>query len=147
MPLNRFVHDFINLDPAAYAKKRFRRFHYGTIFTGGILFAYATTDRRIGRDEWYSRPDLKVFPAMVAKEDMDVTERTAYESKYQSYRNKEWAQDKKNRTWYRLFFPLDADYSVNKNPYAHTHKDNVYNPYQNYYATIGTNHFRHHLNE
>jgi len=80
--MNRFVHDFINLDPSAYAKKRFRRFHFATIFTGGVLFAYATTDRRIGRDEWYSRPDLKVFPAMVPREDMDITERTAYESKY-----------------------------------------------------------------
>ncbi len=77
---------------------------------------------------------------------MDITERTMMEAHYQSFRNKEYANDKKHRTWYRLFFPNDADYSVKRNPYHQTHKDNVYNPANNYYPTIGT-HFRSHVNE
>ncbi len=99
------------------------------------------------RDEWYTRPDLKAFKAMVPKEQLDVTERAAYEAHYQSYRNKVYADGKKNRSWYRLLFPLSADYSVNRNPWATNHKNDVYTPTNNYYATIGTNHFRHHLNE
>ncbi len=98
-------------------------------------------------DAWYTRPDHKPFPAMVAREDMDIGERQIYETHYQSYRNQRYKEDKKNRTWYRLFFPLNADYSVNRNPHAQTHRENLYNGYNNYYATPGTNHFRHHLNE
>jgi hypothetical protein len=134
IPMNRYLTDFINLDPSSYAKKRFRRFFIGTCMVGGVFFAFMTTDSRQMRDEWYNRPDLKPFKAMVAQDDLDVTERTAYEAHYQSFRNKRWAEEKKNRTWYRLFFPLDADYSVNRNPWANTHKENVYNPYNNYFA-------------
>lgn len=98
------------------------------------------------RDAWYQRPDLKPYPAMVPKEELDVTERTMLESHYQSFRNKEFANEKKHRTWYRLFFPNDADWSVTRNPYSSTHRENVYNPYNNYYAVAGKN-YRHHTNE
>jgi hypothetical protein len=40
-----------------------------------------------------------------------------------------YKQEKKKSAWYRLFYPLDADYNVKENPWAHNHKDNVYNPY------------------
>jgi hypothetical protein len=66
VPINRYLTDFINLDPASYARRRFRRFFFATCMTGGIAFAYLTTDRRQTRDEWYNRPDLKPFKAMVA---------------------------------------------------------------------------------
>jgi len=81
-PVQRFVHDFIDLDPSALARKKFRRSFMLTAFTVGVIFAYATTDGRQQRDSWYSRPDLKPFKAMVAQEEMDVTERTAYEAHY-----------------------------------------------------------------
>ena len=84
---------------------------------------------------------------MVPKEEMDVTERTAYEAHYQSFRNKEYKQGKKKTAWYRLFFPLDADYNTQKNPYAENHRHNVYNPSNGYYARVGTSHFRDHMND
>jgi hypothetical protein len=84
---------------------------------------------------------------MVPKEEMSTTERTMYESTYTSWRNKKYADDKKHRSWYRLFFPLDADYTTDRNPYAQTHRHNVYNPANNYYARPGTNHFREHVND
>lgn len=84
---------------------------------------------------------------MVAKEDMDAAERLVYETHYQSYRNERYKEEKKHRSWYRLFFPLKADYSVDRNPFVATNKENLYYPDNNYYATIGTNHYRHHLNE
>jgi hypothetical protein len=54
---------------------------------------------------------------MVPRESMDVTERTMMNTHYQSFRNKQYAEDKKNRTWYRLFFPNDAKFDVKENPY------------------------------
>ena len=83
---------------------------------------------------------------MVPKEELDITQKTALEAHYQDYRNKTYAEEKKTRTWYRLFFPNDADYSVKANPYSQTHRENVYNPANGYYALPGTT-LRHHVNE
>ncbi len=44
IPYQHFKHDFIDLDPALYARKRFRFFFAATVLTGGLLFAFATTD-------------------------------------------------------------------------------------------------------
>ena len=83
---------------------------------------------------------------MVAKDDIDITEKTALAAHYQSYRNKKYKEDKKTRTWYRLFFPTLADYSVKHNPYAQTNVENIYNPTNGFYAST-TNHFRDHYQE
>lgn len=146
VPLNRYVHDFVNVDPGHYSRKMFRWYHFGACIAGGLAFAYWSMDQNHRIDPWYQRPDFKPFPAMVPKESMDITERTAYETHYQSFRNKQWAETKKTRTWYRLFFPNDADYSVKENPYSQTHRENIYNPNNNFYANH-TNHFRHHHNQ
>ena len=98
------------------------------------------------RDDWYMRPDMRPYPAMVPKEEMDITEKTMRMAHYQSFRNEEYKKDKKHGTWYRLFFPNDADYSVTRNPSSQTHRENVYNPANNYYARPNNN-LRHHLNE
>lgn len=144
---NRYIHDFPNLEPTLGARKTFRFWFFGLSVLGGVVFATYTIDDRLLRDAWFSRPDLRPFPAMVPKEEMDITERTMYETHYQSWRNKAHKENVKHRTWYRILFPLDADYSVNRNPYAQTHRENVYNGYNNYYAKVGSNHFRHHVNE
>lgn len=112
VPYQRIVHDFPNLEPTHYARKVFRTYSLVTCVLGGIAFAYLTVDQAQMRDSWYDRPDLKPFKAMVPKEEMDITERTAYEAHYNTFRQKMNAQDKKKRAWYRLFFPLDADYRV-----------------------------------
>jgi hypothetical protein len=147
VPYQRFVHDFPNVEPAALARKTFRWWFIGTCVAGGLLFANYTVSKDQQCDSWYTRPDLKPFPAMVPFEELDVTQKTALQAHYQSYRNKEYKEGKKTRAWYRLFFPNDANYSVKSNPYAHTHRENVYNPNNQYFAKVGTNHFRQHLNE
>jgi hypothetical protein len=48
----------------------------------GVTFAYLTTDSSQKNNIWFNRPDLKPFPAMVAKDTMDVTERTMLEAHY-----------------------------------------------------------------
>jgi hypothetical protein len=117
------------------------------VVAGGALFATFSLDDRLLTDAWYSRPDLRPFPAMVPKETMSITEKTMYEAHYQTWRTREHREGLKHRTWYRLFFPNDADYSVDRNPHALTHRNNVYNPANTYYSRVGSNHFRDHLNE
>jgi hypothetical protein len=145
VPFQRFVHDFPVVEPSAQARKSFNWGFRMTILTGGLLFAYLTTDSRYVHNVWYSRPDLKPFPAMVPQTE-DITQKTALYSHYQSNRNSNNKTDMKRKTWYRLLFPLDADYSVKENPYAYHSRDDVYNPKNGFYASP-TNHFRDHVNE
>ena len=78
VPMNRFKHDFINLDPTAYARRVFRFNFILTCSAGGLLFAYMTTRGDLIHDEWYSRPDLKPFPAMVPQEALTDSEKIIF---------------------------------------------------------------------
>lgn len=82
VPYNRFVPDFPNLEPTRMAKRTFRKWHLLTCAFGGAITAYLTVDERQKVDAWYSRPDLKPFKAMVAKEDLDPQEKLVYETHY-----------------------------------------------------------------
>jgi hypothetical protein len=82
VPLNRFVHDFINLEPSRASRMAFRNYFTLTMVVSGVTFAYLTTDSSQKNNIWFNRPDLKPFPAMVAKDTMDVTERTMLEAHY-----------------------------------------------------------------
>ena len=47
----------------------------------GYIFARKVTDYTISRsNEWYNRPDLKPFPAMVKQDEGDITRRTMEEA-------------------------------------------------------------------
>ena len=46
VPIQRFVHDFVNVDPTRTARRTFRFWWFSTMAVGGILFAYMTTDDR-----------------------------------------------------------------------------------------------------
>jgi len=82
VPLNNFVYDFVNLEPSRISRKRFRTAFWATLFMGGVLFAYLTTDASMLKNHWQNRPDLRAFPAMVPKDTMDITERTSLEVHY-----------------------------------------------------------------
>jgi hypothetical protein len=82
VPYRRFVNDFYNLDPGYVAKKNFRWYFAVTCIVGGFLFASFTLSKNQMNDPWYSRPDLRPFPAMVPKESMELNEREAYEAHY-----------------------------------------------------------------
>lgn len=147
MPFARWKWDFVDLEPAGFSRRVFRLYAFATCFAGGLLFAYFTVNPMQMRDSWYDRPDLKPFKAMVPKEEMSIAERTAYESHYQSFRNRRYKSEKKKTAWYRVFFPGGADWTMQENPYTKTHRDNVYNPAKGYYPTISTHHFRDHVND
>jgi hypothetical protein len=146
VPFQRFIHDFPIVEPTYMARRSFDWGFRLTCISGGLMFAFMTTDKRQMSNPWYNRPDLKPYPAMVPQKDLDITQKTALFAHYQSNRNTSYSSDVKRRTWYRVLFPNDADYSVKENPYSQYHKDDIYNPANGYYSSP-TNHFRDHVNE
>jgi hypothetical protein len=88
VPLQKYLHDFYNLDPTYYSRKIFRRNFFLTCTACGVGFAYFTVENK-NKNPWYSRPDTKPFPAMVAKDHLDINEKQMYESQYKSYNQEE----------------------------------------------------------
>ena len=74
VPLQKYLHDFYNLDPAFHARRVFRRTFFVTCSLGGIGFAYLTVENK-NKNPWYSRPDTKPFPAMVPKDHLERNEK------------------------------------------------------------------------
>lgn len=87
-PVQRFVDDFPNVEPSRHARKTFFFWSVGTAVVLGYLLAkvHANTSKTI--NEWYNRPDLKPYPAMVDESYLDrgVTWKTMMEKLYPSYR-------------------------------------------------------------
>lgn len=118
------------------------------MFTGGFLFAKYTIDDKIMRNEWFNRPDLKPYPAMTPPELRDPEEKRIMETFYHEFRQKKKIEDRKKTSWYRLLWPLSADYKIKENPYVvnNLHPQDVFNPETGFYTTI-TNRFRDHENK
>jgi hypothetical protein len=148
VPYNRLVHDFVNLDPAYHARRLFRTRFFAYSAFGGICFAYYFTGRYPIRNEWYSRPDYKPFPAMVPQDSLSPSDQVIMETYYSKYRQEKKKADKRNSTWYRVLFPNDALYETDRNPYVGPAGKSVYNPYNSRYASItSTGHFNQHHND
>ena len=82
---------------------------------------------------------------MVAQE-TDITDHTAREAHYHEYRTAYKKEERKKSAWYRLFFPLAADYNMKENPYARYNHEDIYDPKTGYYSTT-TNRFRDHYQD
>jgi hypothetical protein len=97
-------------------------------------------------NEWYNRPDLKPYPAMVKNErkTRDITAETMKTTLYAAEKKKQAEANRKKSAWYRYFFTLDADFEVRENPYAHYHKRDIFNSKTSLY-TSPTNDFHEHL--
>ena len=91
VPYPKYAYDFVNLDPGHFTRKQFRYYFIGICFVGGYLFASWSVDTNVMKDPWFTRPDLKPFPAMVPKEELDVTEKSMLEAHYQTFRNQQYA--------------------------------------------------------
>ena len=65
----------------------------------------------------YSRPDFKPKAAMVKDTDM-LYDQQSVDQINALYRGRRDPEDTKKGTLYRFFFPLDANYGVNKNPWG-----------------------------
>ena len=66
VPMQWYKHDFINVQPGAFARRQFRLFSFGSSALMGFLLAYTFVDRDGWRsDKWKNRPDMRPYPAMV----------------------------------------------------------------------------------
>lgn len=115
----KFNHIFTDLRPTAMSSKRFNYgFYFSLIFMSGT-WAYYKTDRSYMSNEWYTRPDLKPFKAMVklTPEEEAVQQHlrnTVSLSGGYEFRQ----QERKKSAFYRLLFPYTADYNLKSNPVA-----------------------------
>jgi len=72
-------------------------------------------------NEWYNRPDLKPFAAMV-DQPSDLTTRTMLEAQY----NSKQGTPAKQSALYRYFLARNADFTIKENPYENAHRDDVW---------------------
>ena len=141
VPLNRQIHDFPNVDPGTVARKNFRWYAFGSALLMGYCSARYVTDPTMrSSNTWYSRPDLKPYPAMVAKPENDVTRDTMEKD---LYINKQGSSIKSS-PFYRYFFARDADFTIKENPFDKYHKDDIWDHRKGHYATYGNNFGEHH---
>lgn len=69
VPQQRFIHDFPNVEPTRAATKAFRTASFWSATLFGFLVALNVSDHRKVENEFYNRPDLKPYPAMVERTD------------------------------------------------------------------------------
>ena len=65
VPIQRWVHDWPNVNPTRTTWKFFRRYSGCTMIVAGYIFARTYTDDSPMKNEYYTRPDLKQKAAMV----------------------------------------------------------------------------------
>ena len=139
VPLNRHVHDFPNVDPGFVARKWFRFYAFGSSTVAGFIFARAITDpTRRTSNQWYNRPDLKPYPAMVAQPERDITRETMERDLYGK------GSEGKKSPIYRYFFPRDADFTIKENPYTNANREDIWDHRKAQYPTYGNNFGAHH---
>jgi hypothetical protein len=145
VPVQRFVEDWPNVEPARHARRVFAFWSIGSSLVFGYCFAKFCCNPMFTQNEWYNRPDLKPFAAMVEKpKGRDITEETMKTSLYAAEKKKQAKANMKKSAWYRYFFTLDADFEVKENPYAHYSKQDIYNTKNSRYATYTNDFYEHH---
>ena len=142
--LNRFVHDFPNVEPGRTSRIFFRWYSVGSSVAFGYLFAKFTTDQNEScvSNEWYNRPDLKPFPAMVQQEENDHMRRTMEQAQYMKQYNAKTSW--KETPLYRFFMARDADFTIKDNPYQKLHPEDVWDRRVGHYSTYSNSFGKHH---
>lgn len=119
VPIQRWIHDWPNVNPMRTTWKYFRRYSALTMMVVGATYANKYTDDSNMKNQYYTRPDLKQKAAMV-KEGTDydpVVYQQMLQQNYTQYKSNKLGEDKKKSSWYRLFKPLDADFETKANLY------------------------------
>ena len=110
VPYQRAVEEWPNVHATRTTRKFFRRYAFGTCFIVGNLLAGYMTDTSRLSNEWYTRPDLKPKAAMVKDDSMLYEADVVNQMKQQHYNTV--TDDHKKSNWYRMLFPLDANYDT-----------------------------------
>ena len=131
VPYQRFIHDWPNMKPGHQSQKWFWRYFSGTLVIGGGLIAYFITNDDMLKNNWYTRPDLRPFPAMVEnpteydKDQFDQVMQQNYH-KFRDHRDKE--EGFKKSLFKRFFAAQTANFNTQVNLYHDRPA------YENYYA-------------
>ena len=140
-PITRFEPKFPNTEPLQQSKIVFRKYSVLTSLAFGVLFAKLMANTDGLKNEWYSRPDFKPYPAMVKKEGIVKDQEEILMQKLYPWRYK---SNYKQSSWFRFLFPESADWTIKKNPYSYMDSRDVYAPGNKHYVTY-TNDFQDHL--
>lgn len=126
VPNQRYVDEFPNVYANKTTNKFFKRYAFGACILGGFVLGRMMSDDAILKNETYTRPDLKPFPAMVREPSEYDNEayQQMLERNYLKYRNK----DVRKEPFYRLLWPEQADFTPKKNWYAQRDSATNYNP-------------------
>uniref|UniRef100_A0A7S3IRK0 Uncharacterized protein n=1 Tax=Strombidium inclinatum TaxID=197538 RepID=A0A7S3IRK0_9SPIT len=119
VPYQRFIHDWPNVKLGHNAQKQFWRYFWGTSVVVAGSIAWYVTDDSYMRDNYYTRPDFKPFPAMV-ENPTDYTKDTynqLFQSNYGIYRDKRDSEEREKNTTWRFFKPLTANWDTKVNYY------------------------------
>lgn len=119
VPIQRWVHDWPNVNPMRTTFKYFRRYSALTMMVGGAAMANAYTDDSALKNQYYTRPDLKPKAAMVKEGTTydPVVYQQMLQQNYVQYKTNKNGEDKKKGSWFRFFRPLDADFETKVNLY------------------------------
>ncbi len=139
VPLNRWVHDFPHPEPGRTSRLTFRYYSFAACAFAGYIFARQVTDSFVRTsNQWYNRPDLKPFAAMVDRP-TDVSTSSMLEAQYVTKQG----EDSKRSPLMRFFLPRSADFTIKQNPYANAHPEDVWDSRKGHHATY-TNRFGEH---
>ena len=124
---NKFIEDWVNVKPNWKTWRVWRKYTIGTMLVGGFIFAHIKTDWSVLHNEFYSRPDLKPYPAMV-KEPTDY-DANAYQQLLEKnyYGQKQLQKEYKKSTWYRILYPEYADFTPRTNRFINRDPTTNYN--------------------
>lgn len=140
VPINRWIHDFPNIEPGRIARITFRYYSIGaSIILGWCAARYITDMNRKSQNAWYSRPDLKPFAAMVERP-ADLAHKTMVHDQYVNQRHAEGNAS----PLHRFFFTRSADFEVKENPYQKLHPEDVWDPRKGHYPSYTNTFGKHH---
>ena len=98
-----------------------------TCFISGVALATYMTDKGAMANREYQRPDFKPKAAMV-KDTSGMYDQKSMDQINQLYKVRKDPEGTKKSSLYRFFFPLDANYSTNRNPWHGADPLNSVNP-------------------
>ena len=160
VPYNRWVEEWPNVDAQRTTRKFFRRYAFGTCFITGFALAKYMTDTGRLRNRDYTRPDFKPKAAMVkdTSSQYDTQALSQLQQAYSGYQDPGIVNsttfanhphldpsNKRKSTHYRFFFPLDANYSTQTNPYSGSDPLARFDPVTGSFPTL-TNDYADHKN-
>ena len=99
-----------------------------------------TDNAQKSQNQWYARPDLKPYAAMVKDPEFNHTHDSMLSTQYVP----QFEKSGKRSPLYRYFMARDADFTIKENPYQKMHPDDVWDPRKGHYSTYSNSFQQHH---